>query len=46
MNTETLLRFGKGSNNAKLRKLEEKLGRKVYTFRFQLATHALVLTSA
>jgi hypothetical protein len=24
--------FGKGSNNTKLRKLEEKLGRKVYTF--------------
>jgi hypothetical protein len=32
MNTETLLKFGKGSNNAKLRKLEEKLSRKVYTF--------------
>jgi Gene product 88 len=28
----TTLFFGKGSNNAKLRKLEEKLGRKVYTF--------------
>jgi hypothetical protein len=28
----TTLFFGKGSNNAKLRKLEEKLGRKVFTF--------------
>jgi Gene product 88 len=28
----TTLFFGKGSNNNKLRKLEEKLGRKVYTF--------------
>jgi hypothetical protein len=28
----SLLKFGKGSNNAKLRKLELKLGRKVYTF--------------
>jgi hypothetical protein len=32
MTTETLLKFGKGSNNTKLRKLEEKLGKKVYTF--------------
>jgi Gene product 88 len=28
----TTLFFGKGSNNTKLRKLEEKLGKKVYTF--------------
>jgi hypothetical protein len=28
----TTLFFGKGSNNTKLRKLEEKLGRKVFTF--------------
>jgi peroxiredoxin len=28
----TTLFFGKGSNNAKLRKLEAKLGKKVYTF--------------
>src|SRR5580700_7854901 len=32
MSAETLLKFGKGSNNTKLRKLEEKLGRKVFTF--------------
>jgi hypothetical protein len=31
MNTATL-KFGKGSDNAKLRKLEEKLGKKVFTF--------------
>jgi Gene product 88 len=32
VNTMSKLFFGKGSNNAKLRKLEAKLGRKVYTF--------------
>jgi hypothetical protein len=32
MNGENVLFFGKGSNNAKLRKLEEKLGKKVFTF--------------
>jgi hypothetical protein len=32
VSAETLHKFGKGSNNTKLRKLEEKLGRKVFTF--------------